>query len=90
MIGDAARYLPLMREARYERSLFEVKAVLLTNEVDDGRPILFEHHEDLRGMYSIMGGKFDNIFDIEAALRAVSYNTGSAANVELNDTKNRT
>ena len=71
MIADAARYLPIMREVRHERSLFEIKVVLLTNEVDDGRPILFEHHEDLRGMYSILGAKFDNIFDLKDALRAV-------------------
>jgi glycine/D-amino acid oxidase-like deaminating enzyme len=71
MIGDAARYMPIMREVRHDRSLFEVKTVLLTNEVDDGRPILFEPHEDLRGMYSILGGKIDNIFDIKDAMRDV-------------------
>lgn len=70
MIADAARYLPLMAEARHERSLFEIKTVLLSNEVDDGRPILFEAHGELPGAYSVLGGKIDNIFDIEEAMRS--------------------
>lgn len=67
MLKDAQRYLPAIAEARYIDSLFEVKTVLLNNEVDDGRPILFE--KSLNGnMYSIMGGKIDNIYDILALL----------------------
>lgn len=64
MIRDAARYLPIAREAKYVESLFEVKTVLVKNEVDDGRPILFERHGDLPGCYSILGGKIDNVYDV--------------------------
>jgi hypothetical protein len=45
-------------------SLYEVKTVLCKNEVDDGRPILFKESQEIRGMYSILGGKLDNIYDI--------------------------
>ncbi len=69
MIGDAARYLPLMREARHCRSLYEVKTVLLTNELDDGRPILFHQHASPSGLYSILGGKIDNVYDVAEAMR---------------------
>ena len=64
MIRDVGRYLPAVRDARYAESLFEVKTVLVKNEGDDGRPILFEKHLELPGCYSVLGGKIDNIFDV--------------------------
>jgi glycine/D-amino acid oxidase-like deaminating enzyme len=64
MIRDAARYMPAIVDACYVESLFEIKTVLLKNEVDDGRPILFEQHERLPGYYSILGSKIDNIYDV--------------------------
>ncbi|MGC2457315.1 MAG: FAD-dependent oxidoreductase [Gallionellaceae bacterium] len=64
MIRDVARYLPAVQDAQYVDSLFEVKTVLVKNEGDDGRPILFEKHEELPGCYSVLGGKIDNIYDV--------------------------
>jgi glycine/D-amino acid oxidase-like deaminating enzyme len=64
MLRDVARYLPSVVEANYADSLFEVKTVLMKNEGDDGRPILFEKHPELPGCYSILGGKIDNIYDV--------------------------
>lgn len=63
MVRDVGRYLPSVLEAKYVDSLFEVKTVLLKNEGDDGRPILFEKHPELPGCYSVLGGKIDNIYD---------------------------
>lgn len=64
MIRDVGRYLPAVLEAKYVDSLFEIKTVLVKNEGDDGRPILFEKHAELPGCYSVLGGKIDNIFDV--------------------------
>ncbi|SET56788.1 FAD-dependent oxidoreductase [Thorsellia anophelis] len=64
MIRDVARYVPAISLAQYVDSLFEVKTILMKNEGDDGRPILFETHENLPGMYSVIGGKIDNIYDV--------------------------
>lgn len=64
MVRDVGRYLPAVLDAKYVESLFEVKTVLVKNEGDDGRPILFEKHADLPGCYSILGGKIDNIYDV--------------------------
>lgn len=64
MLRDAERYLPAIRRAKYAGSLFEVKTVLQKNEIDDGRPILFERHPELPGCYSVLGGKIDNIYDV--------------------------
>ncbi|NHN78316.1 FAD-dependent oxidoreductase [Azotobacter chroococcum] len=64
MLRDVARYMPGMLEATPVDSLFEVKTVLIKNEGDDGRPILFEQHHELPGCYSVLGGKIDNIYDV--------------------------
>jgi glycine/D-amino acid oxidase-like deaminating enzyme len=64
MIRDASRYLPALAKSRYRESLFEVKTVLENNESDDGRPILFRDSKSTPGMYSVLGGKIDNIYDI--------------------------
>lgn len=71
MIRDAARYLPIIQDVTYRRSLYEVKTVLLRNEGDDGRPILFAKSTRLPGAFSILGGKIDNIFDILEKLDAI-------------------
>lgn len=65
MIAAAVRYLPCLRRARYLRSLFEVKTVLVHNgKADDGRPILLRRERMHPRFLSILGGKIDNIYDI--------------------------
>lgn len=64
MVRDVSRYLPVARGAEYVESLFEIKTVLVKNESDDGRPILFERHDALPGCFSVLGGKIDNIYDV--------------------------
>jgi glycine/D-amino acid oxidase-like deaminating enzyme len=70
MVRDVGRYLPAVLDAKYVDSLFEVKTVLVKNEGDDGRPILFEKHPELPGCYSVLGGKIDNIYDVLEKLDA--------------------
>ena len=64
MLRDAARFLPVIADARVVESFYEVKTVLAKNESDDGRPVLFERHAEAPGCFSILGGKIDNIYDI--------------------------
>lgn len=64
MVRDVGRYLPAVFDAKYVDSLFEIKTVLVKNEGDDGRPILFEKYSELPGCYSVLGGKIDNIYDV--------------------------
>ncbi|MBC7489314.1 MAG: FAD-dependent oxidoreductase [Glaciimonas sp.] len=73
MVRDVGRYLPAVFDAKYVASLFEVKTVLVKNEGDDGRPILFEKHPELPGCYSILGGKIDNIYDALEKLDAEDF-----------------
>jgi hypothetical protein len=64
MIRDASRYLPSIAKSRHKESLYEVKTVLEKNESDDGRPILFRESIHTPHLYSVLGGKIDNIYDI--------------------------
>jgi glycine/D-amino acid oxidase-like deaminating enzyme len=70
MMRDARRYVPALADAKYLGSMYEIKTVLTKNEVDDGRPILFEAHESIPGSFSILGGKIDNIYDVLERLDA--------------------
>jgi glycine/D-amino acid oxidase-like deaminating enzyme len=68
MRRDAARYVPLLADARHVDSLFEVKVVLMANEQNDGRPILVEGDPMPGGTVNVLGGKLDNIFDVLEAI----------------------
>lgn len=61
---DSSRYLPLIRQCKYQDSLWEVKTLLPSSEVDDSRPILFKMNYGLNGYHCVMGGKIDNVYDI--------------------------
>jgi glycine/D-amino acid oxidase-like deaminating enzyme len=69
MKRDAIRYVPGLIKLERVDSLFEVKTVLVQNERDDGRPILFQRHGELPGLFSVMGGKIDNVYDVIEILR---------------------
>ena len=64
MLRDAARYMPALSRARPLGSLFDIKVVLLSSELDDARPILFEPSAESPRVISILGGKIDNIYDV--------------------------
>lgn len=64
MILDGKRYVPSLGGATYQQSLYEVKALLLKNERDDGRPILYQRSPKSSRVVSILGAKIDNIYDL--------------------------
>jgi len=64
MLNDAKRYIPMLEDAIYKDSIFEVKTVQVKNENDDGRPILFTKDYEIKNFSNIMGGKIDNIYEI--------------------------
>ena len=77
MIRDAARYMPSLAKLAPVDSLFEAKTVLLANEVDDGRPILFEQHAKHPRCFSVLGGKIDNIYDVCETLKRLPFEASS-------------
>ncbi len=68
MVLDAARYLPVIRKCQYKDSVWEVKTLLPSSEIDDSRPILFKMNYGCPGYHCVMGGKIDNVYDIKQAI----------------------
>jgi glycine/D-amino acid oxidase-like deaminating enzyme len=68
MVADASRYIPALRGCTYRDSLWTVKTLLPLSETDDGRPILFQRDTKIPTVIHVMGGKIDNIFDVEDEL----------------------
>jgi glycine/D-amino acid oxidase-like deaminating enzyme len=71
MVADASRYMPALRGAVQRDSLWTVKTLLPLSEGDDGRPILFQRDSQLPAVIHVMGGKIDNIFDVEEEIEAL-------------------
>lgn len=69
MIGDAQRYIPILKDCHYVDSLWEVKTVLPQSEVDDSRPILFRRNQGIKNFTCVLGGKIDNVYDIPDELQ---------------------
>lgn len=69
MLRDAQRYLPCLAGATYRRSIYDLKTILIKNEGDDGRPILYHRKPDHSRVISILGGKIDNIYDLFEAVK---------------------
>ena len=68
IIRDSQRYIPQLANTKYIKSIFEIKTILLKNEFDDGRPILFRESSKIKGLFSVLGSKIDNIFEILEAI----------------------
>lgn len=71
MIKDAQRYLPILRDTKYKGSIYEIKTVLIFNELSDARPILFKRNYGIDNFFIVMGGKIDNVYDIISQLDRV-------------------
>lgn len=71
MIRDVKNYMPDI-SLQYRNSIYEVKTVLARNEVDDGRPILYNHHAQLGKVYTVMGSKIDNVYDLFEAMQTIT------------------
>jgi glycine/D-amino acid oxidase-like deaminating enzyme len=78
MILDGRRYVPCLIEAEWIKSIYEVKTVLVKNENDDGRPILFHRRPQASRVISTLGGKIDNIYDLFELVRRTEPEWASA------------
>ena len=65
MFRDVKRYLPIFKNSNYLGSKYAIKAVVSRNEGNDGRPIVVKKHSQKPIILSILGSKFDNIYDLE-------------------------
>jgi len=68
MRRDSARYMPVVESFTQKGSLWELKTVLPQSASDDSRPILFKRDAGLAGLTCVLGGKIDNMYDMEREL----------------------
>lgn len=73
MARDASRYIPSLIHLEWVDSIREAKTVLVQNETDDGRPILFRQQGKRQNYISILGGKIDNVFDVLVMLQKIDF-----------------
>jgi glycine/D-amino acid oxidase-like deaminating enzyme len=73
MLRDAGRFMPCLSRTRIEISIFDIKAVLLNTENNDGRPIFVEKSAENERVLSILGSKIDNIYEVREYLRAQTW-----------------
>lgn len=74
MIRASSRYMPCLGEIPGGRSIYDIKTVLMKNEMDDGRPILVHRPPVAVGLgsrvTSVLGGKIDNVYDLFQYLKS--------------------
>ena len=62
------RYLGDRHTVRFGESLYAVKTVLKTTEVDDARPTMIIQHSTEPWLTSVLSGKIATIYDLDEAL----------------------
>ena len=68
MVHDGSRYVPSLRQAEHLDSLWTIRTKLPGSAQTDSRPILFRPAKNLPRVYHVMGGKIDNVYDLEPFL----------------------
>lgn len=64
MLKDAARYVPRIADSGRAGSAWVIRAKLPGSARTDSRPILFVPCPTATGLFHIMGGKIDNVYDV--------------------------
>lgn len=70
IILDAQRFVPALRETQYKESLWVLRTILPASEFDDSRPILLQKDVGITNLFCVMGGKIDNVYDVEDEIRS--------------------
>lgn len=64
MVNDARRLCRHWR-CSMDLTVYDAATVPIKNEHDDGRPILLGSiNDDMPGLWSVLGSKIDNIYDL--------------------------
>ncbi|MCR5323505.1 MAG: FAD-binding oxidoreductase [Lachnospiraceae bacterium] len=68
MSGLAHKYLPDRYEFKYKQSLYSMKPVLTSSEIDDSRPTLICKYSDDPVFVAVLSGKINTVYDLEEFL----------------------
>ncbi len=69
MKGLANKYLKDSIKIEYRKSLFSVKPILKTSEIDDSRPTVIKIHSENPTFVSVLSGKINTIYDLNELLK---------------------
>ena len=76
MISDAKRFLPALMKLKYIDSIWDIKTTLYSSDPNDSRPILLREDQTKNNFFSVLGGKIDNVYDLENYLNKKLINEG--------------
>ena len=69
MSNLAKKYLRDEYEFKYEGSLFSMKPILKTSEIDDSRPTVIKQFSTNPTFISVLSGKINTVFDLDEVLK---------------------
>lgn len=64
----ACKYLKPEYEFRYVKSLFSMKPILKTSEIDDSRPTVIRKYSESPTFVSVLSGKINTVYDLDEVL----------------------
>lgn len=64
----ARKFLLDKYEFSYKESLFSMKPILMTSEVDDSRPTVIRKHSESPTFVSVLSGKINTVYDLDEVL----------------------
>ena len=68
MSGLAGKYLQDKYEFSYNRSMFSIKPILLSSEIDDSRPTVIRRYSSDPVFVGVLTGKINTVYDLDDVL----------------------
>lgn len=69
MANLARKYMKDEYGFNFESSLFSMKPILMSSEIDDSRPTVIRIHSDKPKFISVLSGKINTVYDMEEVLK---------------------
>lgn len=68
MSGIAKKYLQDKFDFSFYKSLYSMKPILLSSEIDDSRPTIIRKHSENPTFVSVLSGKISTVYDLNEVL----------------------
>jgi hypothetical protein len=68
MSGIAKKYLRDRIDFEFYKSLYSMKPILLSSEIDDSRPTIIRKYSDNPTFVSVLSGKISTVYDLDEVL----------------------
>jgi len=68
MSALARKYLKPEYDFEYKESLYSMKPILMSSEIDDSRPTVIRIHSEAPTFISVLSGKINTVYDLDEVL----------------------